>query len=101
MKLNYRVLEFQILFYWTIIVKFPLYLPIFEVGRLKYLISTFQFFKFSFTPRKAEKKLQGKEFQEKELKKFTAFRKSLYKKPTVNRRLLILDLKLFTLYVKG
>ena len=36
------------------------------MGRLKYLISTFQFFKFSFTPHKAEKTLQGKEFQEKE-----------------------------------
>ena len=44
---------------------------------------------------KVEQPLQGMELQEKKHKKIEAYRKSLYKEPTVNSYLLILDLKSF------
>ena len=53
------------------------------------------FFKLGFTPCKAEQPLQGMELQEKKHKNIKAYRKSLQKKPTVKRCLLIQDLKLF------
>ena len=54
-----------------------------------------------FTPCKAEQPLQGMELQKKKHEKIVAYRKSLEKEPTVNKCLLILDLKPSTLYVKG
>ena len=54
-------------------------------------------FKLGFTSCKAEQPLQGMGLQEKEAQKDKAYRKSIYKEPTVNRCLLILDLKPFTL----
>ena len=50
--------------------------------------------KMGFTPRKAEQQLQGMELQEKH-NKIKKYRKSLWKEPTINRYLLILDLKPF------
>ena len=55
------------------------------------------FLKLGFTPCKAEQPLQGMELQEKEAQNIKAYRKSFYKEPTVNRCLLILDLKAFSL----
>ena len=55
-----------------------------------------------FTPCEAEQSLQGMSYKKKEHKKIKAYRKSLYKEPTVNRCLLILlDLKPLRSYVKG
>ena len=53
-------------------------------------------FLVGFTPYKAEQPLEKKKY-----KKIKAYRKSLYKEPTVNRCLLILELKPFRLWVKG
>ena len=46
-----------------------------------------------FTPRKTEQPLRGMELQEKKHKKVKAYRKSVQKEPTVEKYLLILDLK--------
>ena len=46
-----------------------------------------------FTRRKAEKPKLGMELQEKEAQKDQAYMKSLQKEPSVNRYLLIVDLK--------
>ena len=56
------------------------------------------FFSLGFTPCKAKQPLQGMELQEKEAQKdYRKYRKSLSKEPTVNRCLLILNLKPFRL----
>ena len=52
-----------------------------------------QNFLLGLTTRKAEQPLQNMELKEKEAQKDKAYKKSLYKEPTVNRCLLILDLK--------
>ena len=53
------------------------------------------FFQLGFTPCKSEQPLRGMELQEREAQKINAYRKSVYKVPTVKRYLLILDLKPF------
>ena len=53
--------------------------------------------KLGFTPCKAVQSLQGMELQKNKRKKIKAYRNSLYKEATVNRFLLILNLKSFRL----
>ena len=45
--------------------------------------------------------MQGLSYSKKKLKKIKVYKQSLQKEPTVYRSLLILDLKLLRLYVKG
>ena len=53
------------------------------------------FLSLGFTPCKAEQPLKGMELEKNKHKKIKAYRKSVYKEPTVKRCLLILDLKPF------
>ena len=51
------------------------------------------FFKLGFTPCKAQQALWSMELQKKKDKKVKAYRRSVQKKPTIKRCLLILELK--------
>ena len=53
------------------------------------------FFKLGFTPCKTEQPPQGMKLQDKKHERIKAYRKSLLKETTVNRCLLILELRSF------
>ena len=67
-------------------------LKILQKAAIWIFINRQDFFKLGFTLCKAEQPLQDMDLQKKH-KKIKAYRKSFYKEPTVNRCLLILDLK--------
>ena len=64
--------------------------------RDEYILKVFLFFKLGFTPCKGKQPPQGIDLREENKhKKTEAHRKFLKKEPTINRCLLILDLKPF------
>ena len=70
---------------------------IFEYFIISLTDKTAHFCKLRFTPCKAEQPLQGMELQKNKHKKIEAYKECLYKEPTLNRCLLILDIKPFRL----
>ena len=74
---------------------------IYLMANIQKPLLSFFFFLLGFTPWKTENPLKACSYKKKKHTKINAYRESLQKEPTINMCLLILDLKPFSLQVKG